>query len=207
MKDRELDALMRHYKDYLGDVELLVYEPNKDMPFKPQLILSRPNQYHSYNVIATVGVSDLKLRGTYSNCEFVILLDENWKFKLDNVNYNWPLELAHKISNIIYLTDSEMGYGKYFINEDSRTFSPSTDMGVALMGVPAMLDKRFFEMKTGKKAVNFFAITTATFEELKLIKRIGGINFIQHYLLPEGEDAFIVRNNKFNYTDEKTVRR
>lgn len=205
LKDKELNDLIKHYSKYLGDVELLKYETTKEMPFKPQLILSKPNSMHQYYVVATVGVSELKLRGTYTNCEFIILLDEDWKFKLDNVNYNWPLELAHKISNIIYLTDSEVGYGKYFINENNKTFSPSTDMGVALVSVPAMLNKRFFEMKSGKKSVNFFTLTPATFNELKLIKHIGGINFIQKFLLPEGESAFIVRNNEFDYSKNINV--
>lgn len=195
MKDKELNAIIKHYTSNLGECEVLDYAPSKNMPFKPQLLLSKPNKYHDYYVVATLGVSDIKLKGTYSQCEFVMLLDKNWKFKLDNVNCNWPFDLIHKISNIMYLTDTEMGYGKYFINEGNKPFCPTTDMGVALIGVPAMFDTRFFEMRHGKKATNFFIITTATMEELNLIKRMGGINFIQRYLLPEGEEAFIVRQD------------
>ncbi len=194
MKEKEIGAIIEHYKTHLGDIEVLEYNPTKDMPFKPQLIISKPNKYRKYNVISTLGVSNIKLKGgAYTNCELVLLLDKNWKFKLDNINYNWPLELMHTISNILYLTDIEMGYGKYFINNGNKTFAPMTDMGVALIGVPAMLDTRFFELRLGKKFVNFFIITTATMEELKLIKHMGGINFIQRYLLPEGEDAFIIK--------------
>lgn len=196
LKDKELDALIKHYSTYLGDIEMLEYTPSKDMMFKPQLILSRPNKMHNYYVVATVGLSELKFKGTYTNCEMIMLLDENWKFRLDNINYNWPLELIHKISNMIYLSANEIAYGQYFINDGNKTFCPLTDMGVALIGVPAMLDKNFFELRSGKKITNFFVLTTATFDELKLIKHIGGINFIQRYLLPEGESAFIVHNNK-----------
>lgn len=195
MKDREVDSIIKHYTSNLGECEVLDYMPSKNMPFKPQLILSKPNKYHDYYVVATVGVSNIKLKGTYSQCEFVMLLDKDWKFKLDNPNYNWPLELVHKISNIMFLTDTEMGYGKYFINEGNKTFAPTTDMGIAVIGVPAMFDARFFELRNRKKKTNFFIITTATLEELNLIKRMGGINFIQRYLLPEGEDAFILRND------------
>ena len=194
MKEKEINTIIEHYKKHLGEIEVVDFNPSKEMPFKPQLVLSRANKLRDYHVVSTIGVSDIKLKGgAYTNCEFVILLEKNWKFKLDNPNYNWPLELVHKISNIVYLTDTEMGYGKYFINEGNKTFSPLSDMGVALIGVPAMLDNRFFELKLGKKFVNFFIITTATFDELKLIKHMGGINFIQRYLLPEGEDAFILR--------------
>ena len=197
MKEKELNAILEHYKSNLGQFDYLEYTPSKDMPLKPKLILSKPNKYHDYNVVATLGMSDIKLKGgAYTNCEFVLLLDKDWKLKLDNINYNWPLELVHKISNIIYLTDTEIGYGKYFINENEQTFSPTTDMSVALIGIPAMLDTRFFELKCGKKYINFFIITTATLDELKLIRHMGGINFMQHYLLPEGEDAFIIRNNR-----------
>ena len=197
MKEKELNAITEHYKTYLGELEVLNYTPNINMPFKPQLVVSRANKFHDYNVVATIGVSDIKLNGgAYTNCEFVMLLDKKWKFKLDNQNYTWPLELVHKISNILRSTNFEMGYGKYFINDSDKTFSPNTDMGVALIGIPAMLDKRFFELKMGKKYVNFFIITTATVDELKLIKHMGGINFMQRYLLPEGEDAFIIRNNR-----------
>lgn len=196
LKDKDLDMLIKHYNTYLGDIELLEYTPTKDMMFKPQLVLSRPNNIHPYYVVATVGLSEIKLKGTYSNCELVMLLDEKWKFKLDVCNHNWPLELMHKISNMIYLTDEPIKYGQYFINENNKTFCPLSDMGVALLAIPAMLDKKFFEMRNGKKATNFFVLTTATFDELKLIKHMGGISFIQRYLIPEGESAFVVRNNK-----------
>jgi len=145
MKEKDLDAIIKHYKSNLGDFDVLEYVPSKDMPFKPQLIMSAPNQFHDYNVISTIGVSDIKLKGgAYTHCEFVLLLDKKWKFKMDNPNYTWPFELLHKISNIVYLTDTEVGYGKYFINEENKTFSPLTNMGVALVGIPAMLDTRFF---------------------------------------------------------------
>ena len=166
------------------------------MPLKPQLIVSHANEYRPYNIVATVGLSEVKLKGTYTNCELIMLLDEDWKFKMDNANHTWPFELINKIANVIYLSSDPVGYGQYFINDNNQTFCPLTDMGVALLGVPAMLDKRFFELKSGRKTVNFFVLTTATFDELKLIKRIGGINFIQRYLIPEGENAFITRNNK-----------
>lgn len=196
MKTKELKAIIDHYNSNLGECEILDYKTSKDMPFKPKLILSRANKFRDYNVVATIGLSELKLKGIYPNCEFVVLLDKKWKFNFDNINSNWPLELLHKICNIIYLTDTEVGYGKYFINENNATFCPTTDMGVALIGVPAMFDTRFFDLKVGKKNVNFFIITAATFDELKLIKHMGGINFIQRYLLPEGEEAFILRNSK-----------
>ena len=194
MKEKVLSAIIEHYKSNFGEIEMVDFKPSKNMPLKPQLILSRPNKHHDYNIIATLGVSDVKLKGLYSNCEFLVLLDKDWKFKLDNVNHNWPLDLLHKISNIIYLTNTEVGYGKYFINDNNTPFSPTTSMGVAILSLPAMLDPRFFELKVGKKTKNFFVITTATFEELKLIEHIGGINFVQRYLLPEGEEAFILQD-------------
>lgn len=196
LKQKEMDALIKHYNTFLGNIEALDYTPAKDMPIKPQLLLSKKNKYRPYNIVTTVGLSEYKLRGTYSNCELMVLLDENWKFKLNNSNNNWPIELIYKIANALYLTDAEFGYGQYFINEGNKTFCPMTDMGVALIAVPAMLEKSFFELKMGKKSVNFFVITTATFDELKLIKHLGGVNFIQRYLLPEGEGAFVIRNNK-----------
>ncbi len=196
LKDKEMDAIIEHYNTYLGDIELLEYSPTQDMRFKPQLIMSPPNDVRPYYVVATIGLSEAKLKGTYANCELVMLLDKKWKFKLDMCNHNWPLELIHKISNFIYFSKDEVKYGQYFINENNKTFCPLSDMGVALLGIPAMFDKKFFEMRNGKKATNFFVLTTATFEELKLIKHMGGINFIQRYLLPEGESAFVVRNNK-----------
>jgi len=196
LKQKEIDTLIKHYNNYLGDTEFFDYNPTKNMVFKPQLVISRPNKNHPYYVLATVGLSEVKLKGTYTNCELIMLLDEKWKFKLDSLNNNWPLELLHKIANIIYLTDSEIGYGQYFVNDNNKPFCPLTDMGVAILGIPAMFDKKFFELKIGKKSTNFFVLTTATIDELKLIKHIGGINFIQRYLLPEGEDAFITRNNK-----------
>ena len=194
LKDKEINALIKHYNTYLGDIEILNFKPKGEMLFTPQLIISYATDDRPYHILATVGLSDIKLKGTYSNCELIMLIDKKWKFKLDNHNHSWPFELLHKISNMIYLTDSPIGYGQYFINDNNKTFCPITDMGVALLGIPAMLDKKFFEMRNGKKRVNFFVLTTATFEELKLIKHIGGINFMQRYLLPEGEDAFIVKN-------------
>lgn len=193
MKNKEVDVVIKHYESNLGAIELLEFEPSKEMKFKPQLVLSRPNKYHDYNVVATLGMSDIKLKGIYSNCEFLILLDKNWKFKLDNINYNWPLDLLHKICNTICNQKLEVGYGKYIVNDDEKTYCRGTNMCTSVMCLPAMFDPRFFQLKMGKKYKNFFVITTATVDELNIIKHLGGINFVQRYLLPEGEDAFILR--------------
>lgn len=195
LKDKELQSLIDHYSTFLGGIEEMEFTPSKNMPLKPKLVLSKANKYRPYNVVATVGMSEVKLNGTYSNCELMVLLDEKWKFN-NNPAYQWPFELLNKIANAVCLSESEFGYGQYFINDGDKPFGPLTDMGVALIAVPAMFDRHFFELKSGKKTTNFFILTMATFEELKLIKRMGGITFIQRYLLPEGEDAFIIHNNK-----------
>lgn len=195
MKDKELKELINHYNTFLGEVEQIQFTPDKQMPLKLDFVLSKATEFRPYNIVGTMGLSEIKLKGIYENCEIIMLLGEEWKFKLKNLNNNWPFELVNKIANAVYLSDTELGYGKYFINEDNKTFSPLTDMGVALIGIPVMLDRKFFELKSGKKKINFFLLITATFEELKLIKKIGGINFIQRYLLPEGESAFVIHNN------------
>lgn len=196
LKDKELEELINHYNKYLGEMEVVQYSADPNVVFKPQFVISKANKTRPYHIVATVGLSGIKLKGSYQYCELMILLDEKWKLKFESKNYNWPLELLLNISNTAYLTGKSISYGQYFVNNGDRPFSPLTDMGVALVGVPAMLDKNFFELRRGKKPVNFFVLTTATFDELKLIKHMGGINFIQRYLLPEGESAFIVRNNK-----------
>lgn len=195
LKDKELQCLINHYATFLGEVEELDFTPSKNMPLKPRLLLSKATKYRPYHVVATVGMSEVKLDGTYPNCELIILLDGKWKFNSSKI-YDWPLELLHKISNAICLSDGEFGYGQYFISENGKPFSPFSEMGVALVAVPAMFDRKFFEMHFGKKTTNFFVVTLATFDELKLIKRMGGVTFLQRYLLPEGEDAFVVRNDK-----------
>lgn len=195
LKEREVAELLNHYKTFLGDVEELEYQPQVDRPHKLKLIISRANEHRPYNVVGTIGMSATKLKGLYSNCELVMLLDENWKFKMDNINHNWPFELINKIANVICLSKDKVNYGQYFINDNNQPFCHFTDMGVGLLAIPAMFDPGFFEMRAGRKVTNFFVLTTATFDELKLIKHVGGINFIQRYLMPEGEKAFIIHNN------------
>ena len=194
MKDKDLKALISHYRDCLGEIELIEYNSIKKTRFNPQLILSQPNEFHNCNVIATVGLSDVKLKGLYTNCELVMLLDKKWKFKLDNVKWSWPFEMLNFVCNQIATKKPEIGYGKYFENEKNQPFSPTTNMSVAVIGIPVMFDVKFFELWNGKKRTNIFIITPATNDELKIIKKMGGINFIQHYLMPEGEDAFVFHN-------------
>ena len=62
MKDKDLKLLISHYKDCLGDIELLEYKSIQNRKFNPQFILSRPNKLHDYSVVATVGLSDTKLK-------------------------------------------------------------------------------------------------------------------------------------------------
>ncbi len=194
LKSKEMEALINHYQTYLGELETLDYTPSREMTLKPQILLSKATAQRGYHVIATTGVSEVKLKGSYPSCELIMLLDKKWKFKFDNANYNWPLELLHKIGNMLYLADNSINYGQHFINDNNKPFSSITDMGVVLVGVPAMFNKGFFELHAGKKVTNFFVLIPATFDELNLIKRMGGINFIQRYLLPEGETAFVVKN-------------
>ena len=73
MKTKEINAIIEHYKSNLGELEVIDYRPSKDMPFKPKLVLSRANKFRNYHVVATIGLSELKLKGIYTSCEFVIL--------------------------------------------------------------------------------------------------------------------------------------
>lgn len=196
LKEKEINDIIKHYTTFLGDLEEINYKPQSSLSVKPVLLLSKATEERPYNVVATVGMSEYKLKGIYNNCELIMLLDDKWKFKMDNINHNWPFELLSNVANEICVSKEKFCYGQYFVNENNKTFCALTDMSVALIAIPVMLDKTFFELKSGKKTINFFVLTTATFDELKLIKHIGGINFIQRYLLPEGENAFIIRNNQ-----------
>ena len=48
LKQKEIDTLIKHYNNYLGDTEFFDYNPTKNMVFKPQLVISRPNKNHPY---------------------------------------------------------------------------------------------------------------------------------------------------------------
>ncbi len=196
LKEKEALGLKYHYDKFLGDMEELNYTSSSSGSINLKFLLSRANKDRNYHIISTIGLSGIKSSGIYPYSELMIMLDSNWKFKMDNPNYNWPFELLNKIAYAIAYNDIHIKYGQYFANDKNRPFSALTDMGVALVALPYMLNNKFFELKNFKKRVNFFLITTATLEELRLIKNIGGINFIQRYLLPEGESSFVLHNKK-----------
>lgn len=196
LKQKEISGLMSHYERFLGPVEELQFPIDSTEPSNLKFLLSRATEERNYHIISTIGLSDIKSSGCYPYSELIIMLDPKWKFKLDNPNYTWPLDVLNKIYEAIANKDVHIKYGQYFANDKNRTFSALTDMGVAVVALPYMLNNKFFEFKNFKRKTTFFLITCATLEELKLIKGIGGINFIQRYLLPEGESSFVLHNKK-----------
>ena len=45
LKDKELNALIKHYNTYLGDVEMLEYTPSKNMPLVPLSSYAPPHSH------------------------------------------------------------------------------------------------------------------------------------------------------------------
>lgn len=199
MKTKERLLIEEHYAKYLGD-KISRYKPldkNNDLPVDVEYIISRATRDCPYNVIATLGMSEYKNAGVYKYTELIMLLDEDWKLISPETRYNWPYTLLKKLANIPYLTKTEIKYGSYFINENNKPFDSSCEMCGAVVGLPINFDQRFFTLEINKrKTINFFLVTTATKNEISLLKKMGGINFIQSYLLSDGEDGLVVYSER-----------
>lgn len=198
MKDYKSE-IIKHLEKYVGSKVTLVKNiKGEEMALGFDLAVFRANVGRPYHIISTVGLSNFKMVGKHKFVEMIIYLDKDWNLFSEEERYSWVYTLIQRLSTAFYVSERSIEYGQVFLTEGSNTFSPHTEMNSAILFYPVGLDNDMYTLKLGfNKKVNFMLITTATYKEYSIVRKLGGLAFVQDYLLEDGDiDNLVIFNKK-----------
>lgn len=190
--------IMAHLEKYVGaKITMTKHFVSNDKSLEFDLAFFRANRGRPYHIVSTIGLSELKMTGKHKRVEFVIYLDKDWNLFSDKEEFSWVYSMLCRIAKGFYNAKRDMSYGQTYLTTGSNTFSPYTEMNSAILYCPVGIDRAGWKMKVGfNKKIDFFLITTATYREYAIIRRLGGLSFVDQYLLEDGDLEHLVIFNK-----------
>ena len=191
--------ILKHLEHYIGSKAVLrktVKESKNGLGF--DLVFFRANHARPYHIVSTIGLTNSKFRGKSKRVEFIFYLDKRWDLFSTDEEYNWIYKLISQIAFAFYESKRAISSGQCFFTEGSNTFSKFTEMNTAIFYYPLGLDNDSWNLKLSfASKLDFYLITTATYKEYPIVKKMGGSNFIKEYLLEDGDlENLVIFNTK-----------
>ena len=198
MKDYR-NTIIKHLEKYVGSkVTITKTIKAEEYGLGFDLVVFRANIGRPYHILSTVGLYKYKMSGQYKHIELMCYLDKDWNLFSEDEKYTWIYYLMQQLSTAFFVSERNLEYGQVYLTEGSNTFCPATEMNSAILFYPIGLDNDMYTLKLGfGKKVNFFLVTCATYKEYSIVRRMGGLSFVQDYLLDDGDvDNLVIFNKK-----------
>lgn len=192
------NLIVKHLEKYIGcKVTMTKTIPAEEYGLGFDLVIFRANVGRPYHILSTVGLYKYKMSGKYKNIELMCYLDKDWNLFSEEEKYTWIYKLLQQLSTAFWVAERNLSYGQVYLTEGSNTFCPTTEMNSAILYYPIGIDNDMWTMKVGMKKINFFLVTCATYKEYSIVRKMGGLQFVQEYLLEDGDlDNLVVFNKK-----------
>ncbi len=192
------NLIVKHLEKYIGSkVTMTKTIPAEEYGLGFDLVIFRANVGRPYHILSTVGLYKYKMSGKYKNIELMCYLDKDWNLFSEEEKYTWIYKLLQQLSTAFLVAERNLSYGQVYLTEGSNTFCPTTEMNSAILYYPIGIDNDMWTMKVGFKKINFFLVTCATYKEYSIVRKMGGLQFVQEYLLEDGDlDNLVVFNKK-----------
>lgn len=198
------EKIIEHLEQYVGSKVSLIktFAPTNDnLGF--DIVFFRANNGRPYHILSTVGLSNYKMKGRSKRVELLLYLDKSWNLFSEDEKYTWVYKMIIEVATAYYQSKREFEFGSCFLTKGSNTFSSCTQMNSAIMYYPVGLDNDSWSLRVGfNNKIDFYLMTTATYREYALIRKMGGLSFVKNYLLEEGDLENLV---VFNKKEEKDV--
>jgi len=190
--------IISHLEKYVGSkVSLTKHFKDEKTKMEFDLAFFHANRGRPYHIVATVGISKYKMMGKSKRAEFILYLDKNWNLFSEDEQYSWVYKMMAEVASGFYVSGREVGYGQTYVSLGANTFSPVTEMNSAILYYPVGLDNDSWKLKVSfSKKVDFYLLTTATYREYAIVRKIGGLSFVNNYLLEDGDLNNLVVFNK-----------
>lgn len=199
LSSRQIQVLI-HYFNYFGvepnDVHYIKTEEFYSDLFPVDLVVIEPNSKFDYYTIATVGLSEYKFEEKYVRSELLLVLPKEWKPIFDKEQYYWAPALLKDVAYASIENKRPIKVGQvYLLNEEGKTYSPSTDAVGAIVTIPEMYDFDMYEEFIDETYTKFFQIVPIENNDIKKLEEIGPMKFIQ-FDLRDSEKPLMVAKLK-----------
>lgn len=172
---RSIDAISRHIRRYVGQVESVFHEVVSDLVhIDVHLVPPQPNR--DFVTLVTSGMSDLPMTlpagcDLPSYAELLLCLPSDWPleqadFKLE-ANY-WPIRLLKFMARVPHEYQTWLSFGHTVPHGDPpKPYDQSTEMCCALIVPPLLFDERFELLAlSDDKVIQFSAVIPIYREEM-----------------------------------------
>ncbi len=192
------NLIVKHLEKYIGGkVTMTKTIPAEEFGLGFDLVVFRANNGRPYHILSTVGLYKYKMSGKYKNIELMCYLDKDWNLFSEEEKYTWIYKLLQQLPTAFLVAERNLSYGQVYLTEGSNTFCPTTEMNSAILYYPIGIDNDMWTMRVGLKKINFFLVTCATYKEYSIVRKMGGLQFVQDYLLEDGDfDNLVIFNKK-----------
>ena len=199
LSERQIEVLI-HYFNYFGvepnDVHFIKTEEYYTDLFPVDLVVVEPNDKFDYYTIATVGLSEYRFDENFVRSELLMVLPKTWKPIFDKEEYYWAPALLKDIAYASIASRRAVKVGQvYLLNEEGKTYSPSTDAVGGIITIAEMFDFDMYESLIGETYTKFFQVVPIDNNDVQKLDEIGPMKFIQ-FNLHDSEKPLMVAKVK-----------
>lgn len=199
LSERQIEVLV-HYFNYFGvapeEVHYIKTEEFYTDLFPIDIVVIEPNKKSEYYTIATVGLSSYKLDENFARSELLMAMPKNWKPNFDKEQYYWAPALLKDIAYAAVANKRAVKVGQvYLLNEEGKTYSPSTDAIGGIITIAEMYDFDIYEALIEKTYTKFFQVVPIDNNDYQKLETMGPMKFIQ-FELHDSENSLMVAKFK-----------
>lgn len=199
LSERQITVLV-HYFNYFGvepkDVHYIKTEEFYTDLFPIDLVVIEPNEKFDYYTIATVGLSEYKFDENFARSELLMVMPKTWKPIFDKEQYYWAPALLKDVAYAAVENKRAVKVGQvYLLNEEGKTYSPSTDAIGGIITIAEMYDFDMYEALIGETYTKFFQVVPIDNNDYAKLEQIGPMKFIQ-FELHDSENPLMVAKMK-----------
>jgi hypothetical protein len=186
---QHIDAIVEHVTQHIGPIANVFQEIHSAV-VRIDLLVVGPQENRQFVTLVTCGMSDLPMRVPLEDpddlaripelrfAELLLALPPDWPltpdaFK-DEASY-WPLRWLKRLARLPHQMDGWLGLGHTIPNGDPpQPLAANTNFAGWLIDEPVVLPAEVQKLRTGERAINFYAAVPLYVGEMELKLRQGG---------------------------------
>ena len=199
LSERQIEVLVHYFHYFDVDPKEVHYIKTEEFYtdlYPIDLVIIEPNKKFDYYTIATVGFSEYKLDENFARSELMMVMPKEWKPIFDKEKYYWAPALLKDIAYAAVTNKRAVKVGQvYLLNEEGKTYSPSTDAIGGIVTIAEMYDFDIYEALIGETYTKFFQVVPIDNNDYQKIETMGPMKFIQ-FELHDSENPLMVAKLK-----------
>jgi hypothetical protein len=183
------DAIGEHVTRHVGPIANVFHEVKPHLVHLDVLVVG-PTDERPYTTLVTCGMSVRPMRVPIENpedlgrvpelrhAELLLSLPPEWPLTPDaflNEDHYWPVRWLKRLARLPHIDESWLGLGHTIPNGDPPApFASNTRFSCWLVDEPVRLPREVRKLRTGDRAINFYALVPLYEDEMRLKLAKGG---------------------------------